>query len=134
MAKLTLYHAAPSRSSISRWMLEETGEPYDIHLLNLSRGDSRTADYLAVNQMGKVPALKARRHRHHRGCGDLHLSRRRISPRQAQRADRHATPRRLSQVAVLRPELHRGGDDRSAPARARKRHGARCWATAILTR
>ena len=32
MAKLTLYHAAPSRSSITRWMLEEVGEPYDIHL------------------------------------------------------------------------------------------------------
>ena len=29
MAKLTLYHASPSRSSIVRWMLEETGEPYD---------------------------------------------------------------------------------------------------------
>ena len=30
MAKLTLYHASPSRSSIVRWMLEEIGEPYDI--------------------------------------------------------------------------------------------------------
>src|SRR2546427_4572604 len=58
MAKLTLYHAAPSRSSITRWMLEEVGEPYDIHLLNLSRGDTHTPDYLAVNPMGKVPALK----------------------------------------------------------------------------
>ena len=58
MAKLTLYHAAPSRSSITRWMLEEVGEPYDIHLLSLSKGENRTADYLAVNPMGKVPALK----------------------------------------------------------------------------
>jgi glutathione S-transferase len=58
MAKLTLYHAAPSRSSITRWMLEETGEPYDIHLLSLSKGDNRTSEYLAVNPMGKVPALK----------------------------------------------------------------------------
>jgi hypothetical protein len=58
MAKLTLYHAAPSRSSITRWMLEEVGEPYDIHLLNLSNGDTRAFDYLAVNPMGKVPALK----------------------------------------------------------------------------
>ena len=45
MAKLTLYHAAPSRSSITRWMLEEVGEPYDIHLLNLSNGDTRAPDY-----------------------------------------------------------------------------------------
>ena len=55
---LTLYHAAPSRSSIVRWMLEEIGEPYDIHLLSLSRGDNRAPDYLAFNPMGKVPALQ----------------------------------------------------------------------------
>jgi glutathione S-transferase len=55
---LTLYHAAPSRSSIVRWMLEELGEPYDIHLLSLSRGHNRAADYVAINPMGKVPTLK----------------------------------------------------------------------------
>ena len=58
MPKLTLYHAAPSRSSITRWMLEEVGEPYDIHLLNLSKGENRSADYLAINPMAKVPALR----------------------------------------------------------------------------
>ncbi len=58
MPNLTLYHAAPSRSSIVRWMLEEIGEPYDVHLLSLSKGDNRAPDYLAVNPMGKVPALR----------------------------------------------------------------------------
>jgi glutathione S-transferase len=58
MAKLTLYHAAPSRSSIVRWMLEEVGEPYDVHLLSLSKDEQRAPEYLAVNPMGKVPALK----------------------------------------------------------------------------
>jgi glutathione S-transferase len=58
MAKLTLYHAAPSRSSIVRWMLEEVGEPYDIHLVSLSKGENRAPEYLAVNPMGKVPALR----------------------------------------------------------------------------
>ena len=58
MAKLTLYHAAPSRSSIVRWMLEELGEPYDIQLLSLAKGEQLAPDYLAVNPMGKVPALK----------------------------------------------------------------------------
>ena len=58
MAKLTLYHAAPSRSSIVRWMLEEIGEPYDVHLLSLGNGDNRKPDYLAINLMGKVPALR----------------------------------------------------------------------------
>jgi glutathione S-transferase len=58
MAKLTLYHAAPSRSSIVRWMLEELGEPYDLHVLNLAKGEQLRPEYLAVNPMGKVPALK----------------------------------------------------------------------------
>ena len=58
MATLTLYHAAPSRSSIVRWMLEELGEPYDIHLLSLAKGEQSKPEYLAINPMGKVPALK----------------------------------------------------------------------------
>jgi len=57
MPDLLLYHASPSRSSVVLWMLEEIGEPYDIHLLSLSAGDNLKADYLAVNPMGKVPAL-----------------------------------------------------------------------------
>jgi len=47
MADLTLYHAAPSRSSIALWMLEEIGEPYDIKLVKLSEGDNLKPDYLA---------------------------------------------------------------------------------------
>jgi glutathione S-transferase len=58
MPELTLYHAAPSRSSITLWMLEELGEPYDIKLIKLSDGENLKPDYLAVNPMGKVPALK----------------------------------------------------------------------------
>src|SRR6201987_2120531 len=58
MADLTLYHIAPSRSSIVLWMLEEIGEPYDIHLLSMKKGSNRKPDYLAINRMGKVPALK----------------------------------------------------------------------------
>ena len=58
MADLTLYHAAPSRSSIVLWMLEEVGEPYDIKLIKLSEGDNLKPDYLAINPMGKVPALR----------------------------------------------------------------------------
>jgi glutathione S-transferase len=58
LANLTLFHASPSRSSIARWMLEEIGEPYDLHVLSLAKGEQRAPDYLAVNPMGKVPALK----------------------------------------------------------------------------
>ena len=58
MSQLTLYHAAPSRSSIVHWMLEELGEPYDVHLISFKRGENREPAYLAVNPMGKVPALR----------------------------------------------------------------------------
>ena len=58
MAKLTLYHAAPSRSSVTHWMLEELGQPYDLHRIDLTKGENRQPDYLAVNPMGKVPALR----------------------------------------------------------------------------
>jgi glutathione S-transferase len=58
MPKLTLYHAAPSRSSIVHWMLEEVGEPYDIHLVSLKKGENRTPEYLRINPMGKVPTLR----------------------------------------------------------------------------
>ncbi len=54
---LTLYHAIHSRSSIVRWMLEEVGQPYEIRLLDLQAGDNLSPSYLAVNPMGKVPAL-----------------------------------------------------------------------------
>jgi glutathione S-transferase len=57
MSKLTLYHAAPSRSSTTLWMLEEVGEPYELIVLDLKKGDQRKPDHLAINPMGKVPAL-----------------------------------------------------------------------------
>jgi glutathione S-transferase len=58
MPNLTLYHASPSRSSVALWMLEEIGQPYDIKLISLSGGDNLKPDYLAINPMGKVPALR----------------------------------------------------------------------------
>jgi glutathione S-transferase len=58
MPQLTLFHASPSRSSIVLWMLEEVGEPYEVKLLKLSEGENRKPAYLAINPMGKVPALQ----------------------------------------------------------------------------
>ena len=60
MTDLTLYHAAPSRSSLVRWMLEELGEPYEVEVLVLSKGEHLTEDYKAINPMAKVPALRHR--------------------------------------------------------------------------
>lgn len=39
-------------------MLEELGQPYELNLLNLKAGDQNSPAYLAINPMGKVPALE----------------------------------------------------------------------------
>ena len=38
-------------------LLEELGAPYELKIVNVRAGESRKAEYLAVNPMGKVPAL-----------------------------------------------------------------------------
>src|SRR5271169_5731873 len=58
MADLTLYHAQQSRSATALWMLEEIGEPYRLEVRRFDDGSLRTPEYLAINPMGKVPALK----------------------------------------------------------------------------
>jgi glutathione S-transferase len=54
---LVFYHAAPSRSSIVHWRLEEVGAHYRIVPIDLGRDEQRQPDYLAVNPMDKVPAI-----------------------------------------------------------------------------
>jgi len=54
---ITFYHAAPSRGSIVRWMLEEVAAPYRVELLDLTRNEQKSPGYLAINPMGKVPAI-----------------------------------------------------------------------------
>jgi glutathione S-transferase len=56
--RVTLYHAPHSRSTGALILLEELGAPYDLHVLNLKAGEQRQPAYLAINPMGKVPALK----------------------------------------------------------------------------
>jgi glutathione S-transferase len=57
MSNLTFYTNPMSRGRIVRWMLEEVGEPYET--VRLEYGTTMKApEYLAINPMGKVPALK----------------------------------------------------------------------------
>lgn len=55
--KVTLYHAVQSRSAGALALLEELGADYELHVLDLKRGESRQPAFLAVNPMGKVPAI-----------------------------------------------------------------------------
>ena len=55
---LKLYHAPRSRSSRFIWLLEELGEPYQIEVVSIRRGDgSGKLDALDPHPHGKVPAL-----------------------------------------------------------------------------
>jgi glutathione S-transferase len=57
MDKIIFHHAPMSRSNIVHWMLEELGVPYELDLMSLERGDHKKPAYLAINPMGKVPAI-----------------------------------------------------------------------------
>jgi glutathione S-transferase len=54
---LTFYTNPMSRGRIVRWMLEEVAQPYRTEILDYAT-TLKGADYLAINPMGKVPAIK----------------------------------------------------------------------------
>lgn len=53
---LTLYFI-PGRSWLPRWLLEELQQPYRLVRLDQTRGDHKQPPYLAINVLGKLPAL-----------------------------------------------------------------------------
>ena len=53
---LIFYTNPMSRGQIVRWMLEEVGAPYEARILDYAT-TMKGADYLAINPMGKVPAV-----------------------------------------------------------------------------
>ena len=57
MSDLVFYTNPMSRGRIIRWMLEEVGQPYDTKVLRWETGEAKGPDYLAINPMGKVPAI-----------------------------------------------------------------------------
>lgn len=56
--KVTLFHAPHTRSGGARILLEELNADYDVHVLNFKTNEQRSAAYLAINPMGKVPAIR----------------------------------------------------------------------------
>ena len=55
---MKLYWSPRTRSFSALWLMEETGQPYERVLTDLSKGAQKTPEYLAINPMGKVPALQ----------------------------------------------------------------------------
>jgi glutathione S-transferase len=58
--KITLFHAPQTRSTGVLTLLEELGAPYELHILNVKAGEQRQPAYLAINPLGKVPAIQHR--------------------------------------------------------------------------
>ena len=57
--RLTFFHAPNTRSGRALLLLQ-LGADYDLHLLDMKAGDQRKPEYLAINPMGKVPAIRHR--------------------------------------------------------------------------
>jgi len=55
--ELVFYTNPMSRGRIARWMLEEVGQPYRTEVLGYGTS-MKSPEYLAVNPMGKVPAIR----------------------------------------------------------------------------
>ncbi|HWA80458.1 MAG TPA: glutathione S-transferase family protein [Acetobacteraceae bacterium] len=55
--ELVFYTNPMSRGRIARWMLEEIGQPYRTEIINYGT-EMKAPAYLAINPMGKVPALR----------------------------------------------------------------------------
>lgn len=54
---LKLYGSARSRASIVQWYLEELGVPYEFVMLDMQAGEHHQPEFLAINPIGKVPAI-----------------------------------------------------------------------------
>jgi glutathione S-transferase len=55
---MKLYWSPRSRSFSALWLMEETGQPYERVLTDITTGAQKAPEYLAINPMAKVPALK----------------------------------------------------------------------------
>ncbi|WP_449412739.1 glutathione S-transferase family protein [Pandoraea soli] len=56
--RITFYHAPNTRSSGVLVLLDELQAEHDLHLLRFATGEQRGSEYLDVNPMGKVPAIR----------------------------------------------------------------------------
>ncbi len=54
---IKLYGGKQSRAAIAQWYLEELKVPYEFITLDMENGEHRKPQFLAINPMGKVPAI-----------------------------------------------------------------------------
>src|SRR5882724_10814312 len=122
---IKLYWSPRSRSFSAIWLMEETGLPYERVLTDITTGAQKAPEFLAINPMGKVPALRD---------GDAALGE--AAAICAYVADRYPQTKLATEisdplrakylpVAVLLAELHRAGADSDFyQARGAGEHGS----------
>ncbi|MFO7285281.1 MAG: glutathione S-transferase family protein [Gammaproteobacteria bacterium] len=58
MTETIVFYTNPmSRGQVAHWMLEEVGAPYQTKILDFEKREHKSPEYLAINPMGKVPAI-----------------------------------------------------------------------------
>ncbi len=57
MSRITFYHSPQTRSSGAMVLVEELGADVDVKILDMKAGEQRAPAFLAINPLGKVPAL-----------------------------------------------------------------------------
>ena len=55
--KITFYYNPMSRGRIVHWMLEECRADYEVKLLDWSKKENKSPEYLKINPMGKIPSI-----------------------------------------------------------------------------
>lgn len=54
---MKLYEFAPTRSIRARWTLQELGVDFEAETVNLTKGEHRRPEFLAINPAGELPVL-----------------------------------------------------------------------------
>jgi glutathione S-transferase len=57
-AALRLFHAPNTRSAGALMLLEEIGQPFTLHTVNMKAGEQQQPAFRKLNPLGKVPTLK----------------------------------------------------------------------------
>ena len=55
---LTLFYTPGACSMAAHIVLEESGEKYEPKRVDLGKGEQKTAEYMKIHPLGRVPALK----------------------------------------------------------------------------
>jgi len=124
---IVFFHAPQTRSGGTRILLEELGASYELRAVNMKAGEQRKPAFLAVNPMGKVPAIL---HRGELVTEQVAILRALWTEQTVNFAGEyeHVEGVGIAPLPVQRPiPIWFGANAPSALARARARRGRRRW-------